>query len=396
MLNLVKPKGASSMRVFFSAIIALWFAAIPEVWAISPDDYDVPVSTAQQFRLGGNYAYSGAGGSTQTNDGAVSLAYSRYFNSLPYAWDINLHGVGATRRTGEGVQEKTYSLVAGPGIRKYFDSERDIFYSGDLRATANSDFDRPTVEITPGIGYGRFIRVTPLAQALRIQEFLLAEGVIVAQLPEETLIGLAQILERQGEYETQFGDRYKVKWFEDMEGVIAASGMFVGEGLGAVGSLRIDEVLFQEHVNERFVGWDIRTGIRFEMLTRDSMTKRQDPGLSIRLRYSRPAGWKSQFDVSLQYTSPFSGDFGTDVFTFYSSVNYLYEVTNRIDFTVSNIVTAARSVPGTRATVVGQVRSGFIFFIENQVNLNVTGTYSRERGTDPALGLNLALEYRLR
>lgn len=377
-------------------IAALSFIASPDIWAISPGDYDVPVSTAQQLRLGGTYAYSGSGGSTQTNDGTLSMTYSRYFNSLPYAWDINLHGVGSTRRMGQGVQENTYNLVAGPGIRKYFNPERDIFYSGDLRATANSDFDRPTIEITPGIGYGRFVRVTPLAQALRIQEFLLDEGVILAQLPDRTLIALAQVLERQGEFETQFGDRYKVKWFEAMENVIADSGLFTGEGLGAVGSLRIDEVLFQEHVNERFVGWDVRTGIRFEVLTRDSRTERQDPGLSLLFRYSRPAGWRSQFDVSVQYASPFSGDFGTDVFTFSSSLNYLYEVTNRIDFTVSNIVVAARSIPDIPASVVGQIRSGFIFFIENQVNLNVTGTYSKERSADPALGLNLALEYRLR
>ena len=384
------------MKNIYCVLVALSFIATPEAWAISPADYDVPVSTAQQLRLGGTYAYSGSGGNTQTNNGAVSMTYGRYFNSLPYAWDINLHGVGSTRRTGEGVQENTYNLVAGPGVRKYFNPERDIFYSGDLRATANSEFDRPTIELTPGFGYGRFIRVTPLAQALRIQEFLLDEGVILAHLPDETLIALAQVLERQSEFETQFGDRYKVKWFEAMENVIADSGLFGGDGLGAVGALRIDEVLFQEHVNERFVGWDVRAGVRFEMLTRDSRTARQDPGFSLLFRYSRPAGWRSQFDLNVQYASPFSGDFGTDIFTFSSSLNYLYEVTNRVDFTVSNIVVATRSVPDAQASVVGQIRSGFIFFIENQINLNVTGNYSKERGADAALGLNLALEYRLR
>ena len=296
----------------------------------------------------------------------------------------------------DDTQEGSYNFVAGPGIRKYFNPEGDVFYSGELRITSNSDFDRPTIDVTPGVGYGRFIRVTPLAQAVRIEEFLLSEGLIKGPLPKKTLVALAQVIERQGEFETEFGDRYKVKWFEAMEKVIGESGLFVYGGFGAVGSLRVDEVIFQEHVNERFVGWDLRTGIRFEALTKDSDTPRQDPGLSLRMRYSRPVGWKSQFDFSTQYSSPFTGDFGTNVFTLSSSLSYLYEVTNRIDFTLSNIITASRSEPNVKATVVEQVRSGFIFFIENQINLNVTGTLAKERGQDPTQSLDMAIEYRLR
>ncbi len=71
-------------------------------------------------------------------------------------------------------------------------------------------------------------------------------------------------------------------------------------------------------------------------------------------------------------------------------------MTNRVDFTVSNIITASRSDPNVKATVVEQVRSGFIFFIENHINLNVTGTIAKERGQDPTQGVNVAVEYRLR
>ncbi len=378
------------------ALLAVAFLAPPELRAVSPNDYDVPVSTAQQLRVGGTYAYAGSGTNTGTNDGSASLVYSRYYNSLPYAWDLNFNGVGATRRTADDTQEGSYNFVAGPGIRKYFNPEGNLFYSGDLHVTGNSDYDRPIIDVTPGVGYGRFIRVTPLAQAVRIEEFLLSEGVIEGPLPKKTLVALAQVIERRGEFETEFGDRYKIKWFEAMEEVIAESGLLASEGFSAVGSLRVDEVLFQEHVNERFIGWDLRTGVRFEALTKDSDTDRQDPGASLRVRYSRPVGWRSQFDVSAQYTSPFTGDFGTDVFTISSSLNYLYEVTNRIDFTLSNIITASRSDPNIKATVVEQVRSGFIFFIENQINLNVTGTYAKERGQDATQSLNVAIEYRLR
>lgn len=364
--------------------------------AVSPNDYDVPVSTAQQLRLGGTYSYSGSGSNTGTNDGSASLAYYRYYNSLPYAWDINFNGVGLTRRMADGTQEGAYNFVSDPGIRKYFNPEGNFFYSGELRVIGNNEFDRPTIDVTPGVGYGRFIRVTPLAQAVRIEQFLLSEGVLKGPLSKETLVALAQVIERRGEFETQFGDRYKVRWFKAMEEIIAASGLFVHGGFGAVGTLRVDEVLFQEHVNERFIGWDLRAGIHFEVLTKDSDTPRQDPGLSLRMRYARPVGWKSQFDFSAQFTSPFTGNFGSDVFTLSISLGYLYEVTNRIDFTLSNIITASRSEPNVKAIVVEQVRSGFIFFIENQINLNVTGSIAKARGEDPSQSLNMAIEYRLR
>ena len=379
------------------ALLTVAFIAPSQLRAqtVSPEDYDVPVSTAQQLRLGGTYSYAGSGSNTGTSDGSASLVYHRYYNSLPYAWDLNFTGVGLTRRTSDGTQEGSYSFVAGPGIRKYFNPEGDFFYSGELLVTGNSDFDRPTIDVTPGVGYGRFIRVTPLAQAVRIEQFLIDEGVIKGPLSKETLIALAQVIERRGEFETQFGDRYKPRWFRAMEEVIAESGMFVEGGFGAVGTLRVDEVLFQEHVNERFIGWDVRTGVRFEAVTKDSDTPRQDPGMSLRVRYSRPVGWKSQFDISAQYTSPFTGDFG-DIYTLSLSLNYLYEVTNRVDFTLSNIITSTRSEPDIDAILVGQVRSGFIFFIENQINLNITGTIAKTRGEDATQSLNMAIEYRLR
>lgn len=84
------------------------------------------------------------------------------------------------------------------------------------------------------------------------------------------------------------------------------------------------------------------------------------------------------------------------MFTATGTLNYLYELTNRVDFTVSNIVTAARSDPNAKADLAEQVRSGFIFFVENHVNLNLTGLLSKNRGDDVSQSLNVAVEYRMR
>lgn len=363
---------------------------------VSPYDYKVPQSTAQQLRLGGSYAYAGSGGDVLTNDGAASVLYNRFYNSLPYAWDIGVNGLATTRRTVADEQKGTYNFIVSPSLRKYFNPEGNLFYSGEARITGGSSTDRPSLDVTPGVGYGRFVRVTPLAQAVRIEAFLLREGVIRKALPRATMVRLAQIIERRAEYETEHGPTYKAVWYEDMEKAIATTGNFTKKGLGAVGTLRVEEVLFQENVNERFVGWDARAGVRFEALTPDADIDRQDPSLSLRLRYSRPVGWRSQLDFDGQYTSPFTGDFGVDVFTGTATVNYLYEVTNRVDFTLSNILTASRSIPDTESLLTEQVRTGFIFFIENQTNINLTGILSKDRGEDATQSLNVAIEYRLR
>ena len=152
-LNL-KESTVMSFILSAFAFVMVVLATPPAAEAVDPGDYDVPVSTAQQVRLGGTYAYASTGSYTETNNGSAWLRYHRYYNSLPYAWDLNFRGVGETRRTYEDKQKGSYEFVAFPGIRKYFDPAGDLFYSGELSIRGKSDFDRPGIDITPGVGSG--------------------------------------------------------------------------------------------------------------------------------------------------------------------------------------------------------------------------------------------------
>ena len=78
--------------------------------------------------------------------------------------------------------------------------------------------------------------------------------------------------------------------------------------------------------------------------------------------------------------------------------NYLYEVTNRIDFTLRNTIIADRYRlwRGTEVSVRNHLRSGFIFFIENQIDLNVIGSIDKVRGSDLTQSLEATIDYRLR
>ena len=383
------------VRRFFYGLIAVVLVTPAEPQTVSPYDYKVPVSDASFLGIGGRFSYQGNGSDIRRNNGQASLSYNRFYHSLPFEWDLEFQGSGRIERTSEDKQEGSYDFEFHPGIRKYLNPLGNVFYSGELSIDRGENYDRPHIVVTPGLGYGRFIHVTPLARAVRIEEFLLEEGLIEGPLSKETLVALAQVINRESEYRTTYGPRYRVRWLEAMEEVIAESGRFVHGGLGGVGTVRIYEVLYQERVNQRFVGWWVRTGVEYQALTPFDHISRGDPGMSLRLRYSRPIGWRSQFGIDAEYTSPVTGDFGYDVFNVEVSLNYLYEVTNRIDFTVSNITTVNRRDPRFKTVFIERLQSGFLFYIENQILFKIGTDFHKVRGREIGHGLSMSIEYRL-
>ncbi|MDE2723896.1 MAG: hypothetical protein OXI59_11025 [Gemmatimonadota bacterium] len=384
------------IRRFFYGLVAVVLVTPAKPQTVSPYDYDVPVSDASFLGIGGRFSYQGSGSDIHSNLGRISLAYNRFYHSLPFEWDLEFKGAGSIRRTGEDKQKGSYSFEFHPGIRRYFNPLGNVFYSGELSIERYGNYDRPRIVVTPGLGYGRFIHVTPLARAVRIEEFLLEEGLIEGPLSKKTLLALAQVIDREGEYRTTYGPRYRVRWFEAMEKVIDESGKFVHGGLGGVGVLRIYEVLYHERVNQRFIGWWVRTGVEYQALTPSDQNPRRDPAMSLRLRYSRPIGWKSQFGIDAEYTSPVTGDFGYDVFQAEVSLNYLYEVTNRIDYTLASTTIFDRRDPRFEIDFEESVRSGFLFYIENQILINIGANFVKRRGSETSHGLNMSIEYRLR
>lgn len=114
------------------------------------------------------------------------------------------------------------------------------------------------------------------------------------------------------------------------------------------------------------------------------------------MRYSRPVSWKSQFRVLIQYDTPISGDYGIEEFTLQMVLRYLYEVTNRIDFTASNTTTVSRSVPDESVSVIEELEAGFDFYVENLVFVEFGGFLRKERGLENTRGVSGRIGYRFR
>jgi len=429
-------------------------------------DYTVPVSSAKNLQFDFAFTYSATGSTVTSKNGNLILFYKKFYDSLPFAYALDLSGsallnrlnpeadfnqngrvdapdaalmanylhlkggLGAThadtarfnpafdltkdgttdstdvqaflRRLGEKAKDDlTYRSQFSNRGKKYLHNGSKIFGFGDFNLRYSDTFDRPDTDVTPGLGYGRFISATPLAKAVRIEEFLLKERAISGHLPKEHLVALGHVIQREGEFRERYGATYRRWWFEAMENVIVSSGM-APDGIGAGGILRINEVLFEQRVNERFYGWEASAGVNFQLASPLKTRPRRDPGAAIGVRYARPVGWKHQMSGRVDLSSPFTDQFGK-VYKLTFTEDYIYEVSNRIDFILRNTLTldikerpaSVGAGPSNRHLVSNTLSAAFIFFVENKTNFSVNAQFDKVEGRPLLQSFSATLNYRI-
>ena len=131
----------------------------------------------------------------------------------------------------------------------------------------------------------------------------------------------------------------------------------------------------------------------FQTTTAFRGTPRGDPLAALGYRYAVPLGWHVQFDQRLEVDSPFTGEFGR-VITARIVSNFVYEVSNRIDFTVRDILRADRS-PGIGRRVGASFGTFFSFFLENKTNFVVGTQVDKFEGSPWTRSFTTNLNYRL-
>lgn len=342
---------------------------------VNVSDYNVPVSTAKILRLNGNFNWSQSSQDQATGDALTTvhsnnanlgLIFKTFYSSLPFAWFIDVDAQG-----GKNFSTWNHDISIIPKVQKYIWDSRDWFSFAKLDLRHVNTYKQINSNITLGAGYGRHINATALAKAVRIEEHLIKEGVISGYLPKETMIKIANIIEREEEYRGVYGATYETVWYEDIESEIRTSGKLTGANLGAIGILRMQQVLksINERVNDRYYGWDASFGALFN-ISRFDKSNPGSPSVSISARYSHPVTWRSQVNASLNTYTPLDSLFFKNV-TFNLNADYIYELSNRI-----NIVTGyrmdIRKPNSTQDSWTDHVlTSSFIFYLENQINLAV-------------------------
>ncbi|MDA0747240.1 MAG: hypothetical protein O2954_12030 [bacterium] len=374
-------------------ILLLALAAPVAAQNVSVTDYVVPVSRADNLRIDAlSLNYVTEGDETVVQTGNLTVVYKKFYESLPFAYSIDMTGITSFNR--DNIKDKMMgNLTANlkTNVKKYRRQDGALFYSWGTDSNFDESFDRPGVDMTVGIGYGRFINATALRKAVRIEDFFLEEGIVAEHLPKETMIELGHIIEKEKEYKELYGDRYQNYWFEDMLGEIQKSGLVLGDI--SFGLLRMQEVLFRERISDRFYGWDVTAGVQFEVLTPFEGRARRAPGLSIGVRYSRPLNWSTQINTALIADTPFSGNFGR-VYNVRQNTDFIYEITNKINFTMLHTFRVNKSKEKD-AQLSTTISFAFNFFIENKINLSLAEALTTIEGSPFRQSFNVGLSYKL-
>lgn len=162
---------------------------------------------------------------------------------LTFAGEFNLFGLGLASAMAQ---------VSGT-FREYPYPPFSYFVFGGVEGSLDTRNARPAVEVRAGVGYGRFTDVTPLVRALRIEEKLLAGGLLLAALPESTVLLLAQEIGRRQIYSSTADLAAAVVR------IIAAE---AGITLDPRSALLVEEVL-EESGLERYCGWAVQFGLGY-------------------------------------------------------------------------------------------------------------------------------------
>ncbi len=376
------------------AAVCLLAVSTASAQNVSITDYVVPVSRAHNLRIDAlSFNYATEGDETVVQHGNVAVVYKKFYESLPYAYSVDATGHGSIRKniiTKENERDALSHLKTN--LKKYHRNEGSLFYSWGTDSNLDSGYDRPSIEMTLGFGHGRFIDATALRKAGRIEEFFLEEGIIGEHFSKETMIELAHIIDREREYKEQHGDRYENYWFEDMLAEIRKSRRVLGEEIG-FGLVRIQEVLTQEQISKRFYGWDITTGVQFQMLNPYEDTDRPPPGMLVNFRYSHPISWSTQINTDFHYDTPFSRAFGTD-YNLRWQTDFIYELTNRIRFTTLKTIRAQKR-EDREAEIISHIAFALSFYIENKFNMTLSESFRVARGEKSRQSFNMGLSYRI-
>jgi hypothetical protein len=342
-------------------------------------DYRVPVSTARSLRLNLDHDYKRVTGRTIESRGHLFANYKYFYDSLPFAYSVDVTAA-ASRSDGVGFA----SVFTNESVRGFV--WNDLFVGAEFRRQyeANEEGpDRIDAVSVLGVGVGRFINATPLAKAVRMEDWLLESGLLEDDLPAESLVELGQLIQREDEFRDLHGETYRLEWYAAMESAVRESGMLIPNKLDAVSLLRMDEVLRRERVFDRFFGWELSAGASRQLFRRGSVLDAPG-GVEVTYRRAHPMGWRAQWNARVTLSSPTSDGFG-HAYGLLAQNDLSYEVGDRIDLLVSHVLRADRKPDdigeGNATTATHRLQGSFVFFVENALTFSVNATLIAGDGT---------------
>jgi hypothetical protein len=319
-----------------------------------------------------------SGNQDQTSfDGSTSGYYQMNYSTLPFVWKFRFDGNLDISRdsTEDASTEESYNFGIKTTFDKYLtDNLFGLFGYGGIdlgfrHQIGDDNPDDPYSKVTAGIGYGRVIDATPLADVLRVVESLREYGVIVGEVDDSTYLELAAIVGKRREFQSRYGyEDYEQYWIEALEKVMQKAGILKNNALGAVGVIKTRYILVLERISPRKHGWLVRGGAGYITSTFEDNDP-DDPSLDLGFEYAKPFGYSLQFTEEASYSRVLGSD---EVDIFDNRMGLTYELSDRIDW--ENTWTLNAIYPtrvGTRDVITNQFESVFRYYVTNLITANL-------------------------
>ena len=251
----------------------------------TPCDYSPAESRLMSLTLQGNLQWLDDAFFSDAADmltGGFSADFVRLFESLPFGYRL------------EGKTDLSFSaaafsldLTAGSNFKWYVRGDTFAIGAVDARYDGAEEMG---LDITGGLGYGRFRDVTPLSRAIRIQNTLLDEGFLLAPLTDEVLQTMAQIL---GRVDVASSDKLVV-----LEELLLETELVQRGDLGAKGLFLLEEIATAP-MEARLCGWDVQ--LRFGVAASGFSPTRLSEAVVLSGNYAIVPDPVSQFQASARY-----------------------------------------------------------------------------------------------
>lgn len=374
-----------------SLLVLLCMMVFPmSVGAISLRDYTNPDTSYQEAYVSGQFNFQDRGdnrdeetcgeegeceGGQASYNGSALANYEVNYSTLPFSWTFEVDGTFNVERSAQkdADSEEGYEIFARTNADRYYQDTKFFGYgSGDFgyrKAIGADDADDPYAKIGIGVGYGRVINATVLAKAMRVIEDLQKYGVITQEPTDAGYLELAEIIDREEEFESQYGSiEYEKYWFEAIEAVLLEEGILVEETLGAMGIIRVREILINEPFSIRKHGWVVRGGMGFVLSNFDG--SESDPSVDASFEYAYPYTYRLQLIERVNYSTILSDDI---VHQINNVVSATYEVSDRVDW--ENRWSLGITVPSDsdlENVISNNFSTTFRYYISNKINLDTT------------------------
>ena len=424
------------MKILKYFLVMLFISSVGYSQNVKITDFDITTSTAKQAILNGSWNWdqfdytnrdipdSLTPPKTITQVFRVDGLYNQFYSSPSYAWNIGLTGAIFGNNADTVSLNPQYSYNFNADMSKYFSKSKGFFVNGAVNSTFlwqqeflpfDSSKNRPQIDLFAGLGYGRQVNATPLAKAISIDQELKRSGVTSAYLPKQTTLDISHIIDAESEYKTKYKQIYQAKMIEAIQTIIDASGV-ANSSKSSLSYFRIESVLFENYegsinysfTNPRYYGGDIRLGVDFTVLTRNTIIETPNPSLQARGRYGYPIGLNHQLLGAFQLGTPFDSAFGK-LWTGTGEIDYWYNMTNRIRFNAAYIVTLNQFFTQNWILENGKYQlqtnssdfsyanhsltAGFLFYLENYISLQLGAGYIFTKNDNSHLISNAAISF---